>query len=322
MAQTFYPIAPVEVTPDDANQWDDVDVSAHIPAGATGVILHCASTHFQGEELGLRKNGSSDDRKPSLANDKHCWAMIGVDGSRIFECYLGTITGIDIWLVGYTTAGVTFSTNADDKSLGAGDTGAWTDIDCSVEAPSAAGLIFERAGTFSALEDGLKKNGSADDRHYDVMYHSNFGAIIGCDGSQICEGYIEGADVDFWLLGYVTDGATFITNATDLSIASGAWINLTALPVGGVMGFIEVCCGSISMAVGLREEGSAEDIYLDSYDHIWGIVDSDASRVIEGKVEHTDDDFFLVGYSTLPAVAGLENKSANMAAKMVGAGII
>jgi len=308
MAQTFFPITPTEVTPSTAGSWQDVDASGSVPAGATGVILHIVNnTAADSRYIALRKNGSTDDRLEELAITSHFWAMIGVDANRVFEAYVQSTTEIDIYVVGYTTAGVTFKTNADNKSLGS--TGSWTDIDCSTEAPNAIGLIFETCNTYWAgKEFGLRKNGSSDDRHGDVNIG---GAVIGCDASQICEGYIEVTYVDFFLVGYITDGCTFNTNATDVSLGSaGSWLDLASLPSGAGMGIIEVLRGTSSESFGLRKDGSSEDLYYDTR-HCWGIVEA-ASLIIEGKIETTDVDFFVVGYST--AVTLVEKSSSDIGA--------
>ena len=320
MAQTFYPITPVDVTPDDASTWDTCDVSAHIPEGATGVILHCVVNDWSPLNLGLRKTGSTDDRHPDIAAWLHCWAMVGVDDSRTFEAYIESVTLFDIYilLVGYTMSGVTFATNADDKSLG--DTGSWEPIDCSTEAPSDTGLIFEVAATLKR-EFGLRKNGSSDNRHRDTNKHSCFGAVIGCDESQICEGYIEDTNVDFFLLGYITDGVTFNTNATDLSLGSvGSWLDLAALPdESPVMGIIEVAISAFNK-YGLRENGSGEDIYWYADCHPWSILKCDASRIIEGKIPSTNLDFFLVGYATAVVVTEKESSDTGSGADAKASG--
>ena len=299
MAQTFYPITPTKFNSDQANAWRDIDVSSVIPAGATGVILHAVNIATS-RGIGLRKNGSSDDRHPILYNYSHFWAAIGVDANRVFEAYIENVaTDIDIYVVGYTKSGVTFKTNADDKSLTT--LGSWTDIDCSTEAPSAIGLIWEMVCGYSIYGGGLRKNGSTDNRTNEIYYHSDFGAIIGCDASQICEGYISHTYVDFFLIGYITDGATFNTNATDVSLTTtGSWLDLSALPSGANMGFIEITQTAVNDC-GLRKNGSSEDLYYRPIRHPWGIVECDASRIIEGKISSTDVDFFVVGYSTVEA---------------------
>jgi len=294
VAQTFYPITPTEITAGAASEWTSMDAGALAPAGTTGLILHCVNTSISPREISLRKNGSTDDRHGDMRPSVHFWAMIGVDASRIFEAYVESTTDIDIYVVGYTKAGVTFKTNADDMSLATDDQ--WVAMDCSTEAPSAIGLIFEIISTLT-YQFGLRKNGSSDDRHVDTDDHNCFGAIIGCDASQICEGYIENLDVDFFLVGYVTDGCTFNTNATDVSLGTtDQWLDLSALPSGANMGFIEVTTNV--KEYGLRKNGSAEDIYGDAFHHPWAIVEC-ASLIIEGKIEGTTADFFVVGYSEL-----------------------
>ena len=313
MAQTFFPITPTEVTPSTAGSWQDVDASGSVPANATGVIVHIVNTSGSARYLGLRKNGSTDDRHPDMNRGiSHFWAAIGVDSNRVFEAYVENTTDVDIYVVGYTMSGVTFKTNADDKSLG--DTGDWYDIDCSTEAPSAIGLIFEihTVTTISLYAVGLRKNGSSDNRIEGTRKHFSFGAIIGCDGSQICEGYIGNVIVDFFLVGYVTDGATFNTNATDVSLGStGSWADLSALPSGANMGFIEVN-SSGEYDYGLRKNGSSEELYANCRQHCWGIVECDASLIIEGKIEDIGVDFFVVGYST--AVTLVEKSSSDIGA--------
>lgn len=310
MAQTFFPITPTEFVPGGAGSWQDMDASGSVPAGATGVILHCIFP-YSSYAFGLRKNGSTDNRITNVRYRSHCWAMIGVDSNRVFEAYVGSTTDIDIYVVGYTVSGVTFKTNADNKSLST--TGSWQDIDCSSEAPSAIGLIFEVVNVGTAAYGGLRKNGSSDDRsNYNIFQHQSFGAVIGCDASQICEGYIETTDVDFYLLGYITDGCTFNTNATDVSLTTtGAWTDLSALPSGANMGFIEVCPAGADK-YGLRKNGSSEDIYQDARLHPWAIVECDEDRLIEGEIEKTTTDFFVVGYSVV--VTLVEKSSSDIGA--------
>ena len=298
MAQSFYPIAPVEVTPGSAEDWIDVDVGAHVPSVATGVILHVVNTDAgDNHAIGLRKKGSTDDRTAEIDYISHCWAAIGVDANRVFQAYVADKDNVDIYLVGYTGSGVTFFTNAYDKSLGV--TGSWQDIDCSTEAPSAIGLIFEAVGDpVSEYYMGLRKNGSTDNRITESWGHNTFGVIVGCDDSQVCEGYIQDTDEDFFLVGYITEGAVFNTNATDLSLGStGSWLDLSTLSSDSIMAFIEVS-SSANYNYGLRKNGSDEDIYRYAYYHPWAFVECDANGIIEGKIENVGADFFLVGYAT------------------------
>lgn len=307
MAQTFFPLDPpiYNIQPTTAGAWTDVDVSAYIPSGATGVILHILNLSVNtAYALGLRKNGSSDDRYPTMSPSSHYWAAIGVDGSRIFEAYIGDAAKMYIDLIGYTMAGVTFLTNGVDK---AASYGTWADMDCHVEAPNAIGLIFEIAPASAGMNTGLRNNGSSDNRINTIGYHNCFGAIIGCDTSQICECYRQGTFGHFWLVGYVTDGATFNTDATNVSLnTANAWIDLAALPANSVMGFIEVITTTVGYNYDLRKNGTVWSAGAQVYYHEWGIVECDASYIIEGRVNNLATDFFLVGVATKPAPPAVE----------------
>lgn len=294
-SQTFFPIDRVSLTLDNSG-WQDVDVTPYLPSGATGVIVHVYDTSTVA--AGARKNGSTDTRTTSLQYQSQTWFMIGVDSSRIFEVYKVS-SSIYYYLVGYTMTGVTFFTNAYDKSLGS--TGSWIDIDCSSEASGADGLIFEVIGGYAnPCPTGFRMNGSSDNRLYQGWNRNPWSVVIGCDGSEVIEGYIGTTNTDYYLVGYITDGCTFNTNATDLSLGStGTWTDLSALPSGAVMGFIEVGhTGQYNYDYGLRANGSSDDFYHDIKCHSWGIIDCDDSQLIEGKIEDTATDFWLVGYAT------------------------
>jgi len=317
VAQSFFPITPVDVTP-ASGAYQDIDCSAHIPIGSTGVLLHLVG--YQDQSIGLRKKGGTGPTSQQLYDNNHCWTGIGVDANRMFQAYIGH-TNLKIWLVAYTMAGVTWLTDAVDKSPGVFLS--WEDVDCSVEAPGAVGLIFQVTSTDgSAHHFGLQKKGSTDNRNAPVTYNSCMGAITGCNASQVCQCYIFNANIHLYLIGYVTDGATFNTNATDLSLVpTGAWTGLAALPAGSCMGFINVWTPAHELYYGLRKNNSAEDIQEDTHDQEWAYVECDANQIIEGIIETTTVDFFLMGYAEGPAAPPAPT-GVSMAAKMIAGKLI
>ncbi len=310
MAQTVYPITPVNVTHAVDGTWTDIDVSASIPADSTGVILYLVNNEGTNQDVGVRKNGSTDNRTSAFKDRVHLGAAIGVDANRVFEAYLEDASEMEVWVLAYTMAGVTFLTNGVDYTPNSDSN--WDDVDCSANAPSATGLIFECEAASSNSVWGVRKNGSTDDRTNYTYYRNAFGVIIGCDESQICEIAHSSQYNRFFLVGYFTDGATFNTNATDVSLGStGSWINLTALPDTSVMGFYEIP-GVSSNRYGLRTEGSAWDTYdlwMPSAKHHWVFISCDDSYLVEGKIASTDTDFFLTGYATEAVAAGWGGKN-------------
>lgn len=298
-SQTFFPITPVDVTP-STGSWLDVDCSSHIASGATGVLLHIVNAGAA-YSAGIRKNGSTDARYSDIYIGAHHWSAIGVDANRKFEARLENAS-TDIYLVAYTMSGVTFFTNAYDKSLSWYD--AWRDLDCSSQCPSAIGLIWEPIAGTQGYVYGFRKNGSTDDRKLSLNSFATIGVIIGCDGSQVCEGWADTSTIDFYLTGYVTDGATFYTNALDRSLGStGTWIDLTALPANTGMGFYNVHAFTHpgSYEYGLRKNGSSENLYEVAARMNWAFVECDSSWTVEGKTGHTSVDFYLIGYSEAAA---------------------
>jgi hypothetical protein len=292
-------ITPVNVTPGTAGSWQDVDVSSYIASGSTGVILHVVN--IKGDtvyQCGIRKNGSTDARIGQLRRVSHSWFSIGADGSRIFEAYVGHATYVQIWLVGYYDSSAVFFDNAPDKSLGS--TGAWTDVDISGDtgADTAIAAIFELKITSGSDTWGFRKNGSTDARNIATGSNNLFAfAIVGVDGSEICEHIISSTNVDAFLVGYIKSGATLNTNAPDLSLGgTAAYADLAALPAGGIGGIIEVV-SSAAANYALRKNGSSEDIYR-IHMHTWTAVECDGSQLIEGEISDTALDFFLTGYFT------------------------
>ncbi len=293
-------IAPEEVTP-ASTTWADVD-NANIPDGASGAIIHVVNTTGTDQVIGWRKNGSADDRTRVMEEETHFWTMVGVDGSGIFEIQVGSTVAVDVLLVGYTQDEHTFFTNAKDHSSTA--TGAWNDIDISADTSgdTAIGAVFEVTGSFGRW--GFRKNGSADDRTgQTAQANQHCGAVIGVDGSEICEHQTNTVGLDVFLTGYATTAAVFNTNGTTASLGStAAWQDLPTLPSSASGAALESWNNSFTdQKYGFRKNGSAENIFQDASFHCWGVVESSA-QIIEGQIENTEVDFFVTGYY-LEAVA-------------------
>jgi hypothetical protein len=194
--------------------------------------------------------------------------MCGVDADHIFE--VNAPASATVYLVGYTKTGVTFNTNGVDKSLGTTD--AWVDTDCSTEAPSAVGLIFECQNNYSASgKFGWRKNGSTDDRTFGYSLHEWI--IIGCDDNRVCEQQVDDTSMDSWLIGYVTDGATFNTNGVDKSATTtGSYQDRTcSTDATGV--FLE--WGQDNYTYAVRPNGSSYDYVKQCFYHPWSLCGVD-----------------------------------------------
>ena len=296
-------IEPVLITPSTINSWIDVDLSSYVPSNATGVIFHARNTSGSDFALGIRKNGSTDARTQQLGRNTHCWGVIGVDESKIIELYVGDDVYVRVYLVGYFKWDTFFFTNAIDKSPAT--TGSWVDIDISSDTGSDTAIagIFEITGNPSTYYSvGLRKNGSTDARTATIYGHNCFGAIIGVDGSEVCEGYIGDSSVKLYLVGYFESGATLNTNATDISPAAiNEWTDLAALPDGSTGALIEIAPTDDTVwAYGLRKNGSSESFNDNVNKHAWGLVECDTSGIIEALIAYSTVKLFLIGYASPP----------------------
>lgn len=294
--------APVDMAVTTTSSWVDVDVSGQTgySASVVGVELLIVVTGSSNRNIGVRKNGSTDNRTGLLLGypgSTLVGARIGVDSSGIFEAYISDVD-TDVYLVGFYTAGAVFFTNGVDKSQNT--TGSWVDTDISSDTGSDTAIAaFFEYSTSANLIGMLRPNGSTDSRlTYSTGVH-NF-LITGVDGSEICEQYINNSAVDFILTGYLTSGGTFHTNATDRSTATTAsYVDITALPAGSVAGVYD-CWNqsSVPTRYGLRAGGTAYDIYSGPYLRAHHVVPCDGSGVVQQKIAAADADLYELGYLT------------------------
>lgn len=305
----FVPLAaPVDLAITTTGSWVDADISGQTgySADVVGVELLIVVTGSSNRNIGVRKNGSTDNRTGLLLGypgGTLVGARIGVDSSGIFEAYVSDVD-TDVYLVGfYESDDAVFFTNGVDKSQNT--TGSWVDTDISSNTGSDTAIAaFFEYSTSANLIGMLRPNGSTDSRlTYNTGVH-NF-LVTGVDGSEICEQYINNSAVDFILNGYLTGGGTFHTNATNRSTATtGSYVDITALPAGATAGVYD-CWNqsSVPTRYGLRTGGTSYDIYRGPYLRAHHVVPCDGSGVVQQKIAGTDADLYELGYLSTAASA-------------------
>ncbi len=296
---------PIDVTP-AAGAWNNIDVSAYVPAGATGAIVQLYhSAAGVSSNISVREDGGADNRLYAVSN---CFSVVGLTAGRIFEGYAEGANS-KIYLTGYTGTGWHFKTNDTDVSLGG--IGAWTDIDltASTTATTSAALI-EVINTDNANDYtvGLRKDGSADARNNffgasGEVHAPHFWALVGLDAAtQILEGYIGNVAVDFYLSAYY-DGSDLVmaTNGTDKSLGGAGWadIDVSAVaPANATYAVFEVVdSADRSHDFGFQANSGTTNFDNDAKGHNWAIVPIDNGRIAEGYIENADIDFYFLGYA-------------------------
>jgi len=291
-------ITPVTKTLGADATWTDIDVSANIGGTATAVVVHVVIDAID-KDGGVRKNGSTDARVQSFEMTRNVTAIVGVDGSQIFEGYAETDANASFVITGWLDGDYTANTNADDVSLAG--INAWTDVDISTESSSAALMAsLEMTSTVQTLTCGIRVNGSTDDRRQQLSEHGFW--QTGVDGSYIFEGYINNLATDFFLLGWMTAGYTDITNGNSLAgaeTAASGYFDLTAVTAGAIGAVFEGnASGAAERSWHVREKGATTDLYFDMSRDGCISAKVDASRLAEAKKEVAGDEIFEIGYYT------------------------
>jgi hypothetical protein len=297
----YFP-APYDVSP-GLTGWRDVDVSAYVPVGATGVILQYVETSGVDRDYGVRMKGSTDAFYPGAAkSDFQGFMMTGLDANRVFQVYSNNVSVVT-YLVGYTMPGVTFFTNRIDESTAT--TGSFVDVSIAADtgADTAIGAIFHVQNTSgSSVNYGVRKKGSTDNRVYGLRADNANVVIIGVDATETAQQQIASTAVDLYLVGYVTSGAVFFTNGVNKTTAGATYADADITPnIGGNNAngaFVEIYNDSGNRRnTAVRPNGATYD-YYNLMQHQFALVGVDLAHVYEQKQESSNEmHFYLVGYS-------------------------
>lgn len=156
-----------DVTPGTTGSWQDVDITSYVGSDAGSVAcahLRILNNSGGGAEVGVRKNGSTDDQRDNTANGSWFDVDIGVDSSDIFEVWVGA-SGVTYWLWAY-------STTAEAESLTDGynfdsvlTANSYTNVDVSGQFTGtceiACGTVQDDG--FNAGDESFRPDGSTDD---------------------------------------------------------------------------------------------------------------------------------------------------------------
>lgn len=290
------------IAPATTNTWNDLILTGTIPSGSTGVVLKVRNTNASDRAYGVRENGSSDNRIGTIFRQGHQYAFIGVDSNLDFELYHSNNSDITTWVVGYTLDGVNFITGSSAPAFAMTLTDTWTDLDITPYTNGdAIGSLWEIVNN---SKWGLRKNGSTDNRVTGgVAANAHNWAIIGVDTNEICEANVGKTSTIFYLTGYITKGANFLTNATNYQTATtGSYqdLDITADSNGRAIGaFLEVIeTASPFSDYALRTNGSTEDIFDNLGHKNFNLIKVDGDEILEQKIGNTDVDTYLFGWTT------------------------
>lgn len=176
--------------------WTDIDLSTLIPANAKGVILR-VNVSAPNRIMGVRMKGSTDNHIVAIGNLNNCFgAFIGCDVNRFIQGYRD-VAGVNLYLMGYITAGMVFPVNSIDMGSPAAPN--WADLPAL---PTNGRSAFVEL--YSGSRMWLREKGT-DGTVYTYGNISNHAW------------YFSGADTDGIIQGFqTTDGGGFFVTAYGL----------------------------------------------------------------------------------------------------------
>ncbi len=296
--QAFYPLAAPVLLP-NAGTWQNYCARDYgVPIGATGVWIHVYNDQESSQTCKFRMKGSSDDELTQVFGTfgymgQH-WVWVGLDEDGYFQAHFW---GGGMYLCGYTGGAVVFFEDPIDVTPGVA--GSWQNVNISSYAPNAIGAIV-RLRTSGSNYNGVRRDGCTQD--LSAYMNGNSLAtwqVVGTE-SQVFEAYIGSISAKLWLLGYITDGAVFLTTAIDKTpgtVGSYVEVDYSSYPKIDVPFLVRT--GGLAGHFAVRKKGWPYDIYrTGNQSACQACMPCDANSKQEIMVSHTNCYLYLVGYST------------------------
>lgn len=186
--------------PPVTDSWQEYDVTAHVTAGTKGVMIHTTGT----QNMGLRMNASSDDRRSANVDDSG-FAICGLDANLKFEAWLDS-TAQKLYLIGYFPSTSTMYFEVDRTDISTSTTDSWHTV--SAGAGYANRIICIEVYRGSNVRACIRKVGSTEDYYFQHVDEWAYWWVE-CDGSGDFEAYIDDTSVDFYICGNIQDTSAY-----------------------------------------------------------------------------------------------------------------
>jgi hypothetical protein len=288
----------IDVTPVATGEWVDTDLSAYLPSGATGAALAVVSSSENARLVGSRPHGSSANFYKYLCSGSRVMHIVACDASRHVDLYRQDGDEAFYLLAALDSDFVLFSP-ASYVDVSTATTGSYQDVDITAHVTGGdtaiAAIVFVEDGGSDPVI-GLRANGSSFDDPKE-HYFGGHSIIVPVDAGEVFEQKTSNAGETVYLQGYIKgDAWTFLDPPTEIGPAgAGSYADLAALPAGATAGYYFAASG-YEQAWHVRKNGTSTDHYKLSWG--WGasIVELDANRVAEAKVESTGMNLYVWGY--------------------------
>lgn len=322
-------ISPVDVSPaSTSTAFQSVDLSAHIPTSASGVIVWALNADTAEPSWGMRMPGGTDIRGV-LENDDgqgpgKTQAHVGVNASQQIEVLM-TNLNVQYWLVGYwedTEASFFQSV----PQITTDQPGTWTDRDISAHTGTDMAKVAFLSGEITGTSKWtVRRNGEPTAPSGNVFSGDLRHALTGLDANEIFEEIGDSAgSVEVSLYGYVFDGSTIIdeVDITPGTLNSYVTIDVSAHVSAEANGaYIRSYNSEVEHRANSRPAGSTTTAYegeVSNWQTYWVPLNSN------GEFEHETDfssaNLTIIGY-TEPVASTTNYDVSGQVTAAGGAGI-
>lgn len=275
-----------------ASTWNPM-TNAAIPAGATGVILVAGFAIGHAGTVSVRKTGSTDTHTSGeLGTGRQMLMFAGVSSSQEFDLWTTTTAGLQLWLIAYLGSEATFFTNS--TPLTALST-AWANYNISASAPGAVAAILSIDSVYGPA---VRISGSSDDFSNDNAGATRQYFLVGVNGSQIFQAKALTAGPVPQLLGYMTSGITWNTNAISRTPGTAGSFEPLATESGAAGYLYHFNSPSTSYDYTVREQGLSYNPNLEPANGLGG--QNAAGSPAEVDIANTALTVHELGYFTAP----------------------
>lgn len=298
---------PVQLTGLSSGSWQTKDISAIVPAGATGVILH-VHMNDTGTTCQFRMHDSSDNYVTNAGTMvyRRYISFVGLNAGREFDYYIGS-TNVLIWVVAYTTTdGGYFSLAQEVTVTGTG----WQTYTAPVGVPAGAKAVLVNVQNTTAA--GLQLGTRATDYAGNIITntsggHTHFWHIVPLNGSNQFDVYVPNSTTygKIYVMGYLTSGNFTSSYGSINTGVAGSYVDYdvtawrTPRPLTtGVL--VQSYGAAYNYNVNVRRHNSSvttpyTNAYGDYYQSQFAVA-LGSDNIFEYQVSNTGQDFLLLGF--------------------------
>lgn len=286
---------PVSCTPASTTGWQSVDLSATLPAGASGAYIRMRNTSASGVFMGARHPSVTDNLYNVVGASAYQHRLAGVNAARQIQLFRND-GGATYEIVGYSGDEYRPLTTTLFLTVTAATTWETVSVASATGTDTAVGVVLLMGGSFVNGLGGARHPDSTDTF---IAGNSAPGFIgpaadwfCGVNASEQLQIFLLNTSRSVPVTGYFVSGFTWNVNAINRGpAAAGSYQTLTTFPSGNTHGMYMFRGEDNAM---LRRVGDTFNA-LAVYDYQEWIVPGDGSRQVEAQVANVATDVFELG---------------------------